>query len=650
MRRLIYLLALFAPTLSAQCESIGIGGTHYQIIMTLPLEGEAPDYWETSALDGTIIDQDSDGNNNHFAFNDDLYDNIVTCIYFADTVCCAEYFYDENDGWVPVVPITPQCDLSITSWDASTGDVVIEAINSLDCGCNELTNEDNTCDNSPNTHINNNTTVSHIVLGLHSPGLDYNWLDCLSATYHPGWTFKVFTLYGNQVLDSGDTWSANVYNTGASTNDCWAELLANDTLCMELAIWQINLSQTATTDIGGWAVNPNTGNQTQNYPDVNLSDNSVITCAPPEDDVTELLYIDLECDLYCDETGAYYNAILFFDNVGNTTITNFCINYDVLSGPDVIECFEGELPPGESVTMECGPITSDGGGGVIIRLETLEGEETDITWAQPIACYFDATTTCIFGCTDPEASNYDPNAEWDDGTCNYDIYGCTDATAFNYNPDANVDDGSCIYDIPGCTDPTANNFNPLATINDGSCTYDILGCTDPNALNYNPAANVDDGSCEYPIPGCTDPAALNYNEFATVEDGSCEYLEGCTDLEAINYNSLAILDDGSCVYPPEDCDGEYFVPNTFTPNNDGYNDGWKVTVADEDCWKEWNVQIYNRWGSLVWESSTLGETWPASVGDGHYYVADGVYVYRVYGVGWNPLNTFTATGHITIFK
>ena len=58
-------------------------------------------------------------------------------------------------------------------------------------------------------------------------------------------------------------------------------MLANDTLCMELAIWQINLSQTATTDLGGWAVNPNTGNQTQNYPDVNLSDNSVITCAPP---------------------------------------------------------------------------------------------------------------------------------------------------------------------------------------------------------------------------------------------------------------------------------------------------------------------------------------------------------------------------------
>ena len=382
-----------------------------------------------------------------------------------------------------------------------------------------------------------------------------------------------------------------------------------------------------------------------NYdPLANVDDGS---CIFPE---TELLYIDLECDLYCDETGAYYNAILYFDNIGNTTITNFCINYDILSGPDVIECFSGELLPGESVAMEFGPITSDGGGGVIIRLENLEGEETDITWAQSIACYFDAVTICIFGCTDSEASNYNPNAEWDDGSCEYNIYGCTDATALNYNPDANVDNGSCVYDVFGCTDPSANNYNPLATVNDGSCTYDILGCTDPDALNYNPAANIDDGSCEYPIPGCTDPIAINYNPLATMDNGSCTYLAGCTDPEALNYNSLAILDDGSCVYPPEDCDGEYFAPNTFTPNNDGYNDGWGVTVANEDCWKEWNIQIYNRWGSLVWESNTVGEIWPANTGNGNYYVADGVYVYRVYGVGWDPSNTFTATGHITIFR
>ena len=195
--------------------------------------------------------------------------------------------------------VNAQCDAAISSWDATTGDIVIEAINSENCGCNEFTSEDTTCDASSSPYINDNETVSHIVLGLHSPGLDYNWLDCVTANNHPGWTFKVATLYGNQVLESGDTWSANVYDYGSFTNDCWSEMLANDTLCMELVIWQINLSQTATTDIGGWAVNPNIANQTQNYPDVNLDANSVITCALPACDT---VYVDVEVIEYLTDT------------------------------------------------------------------------------------------------------------------------------------------------------------------------------------------------------------------------------------------------------------------------------------------------------------------------------------------------------------
>jgi hypothetical protein len=52
-------------------------------------------------------------------------------------------------------------------------------------------------------------------------------------------------------------------------------------------------------------------------------------------------------------------------------------------------------------------------------------------------------------------------------------------------------------DVFGCTDPTANNFNPDATINDGSCTFDVLGCTNPLANNYNMDATIDDGSCTF---------------------------------------------------------------------------------------------------------------------------------------------------------
>lgn len=194
-----------------------------------------------------------------------------------------------------------QCDVAISSWDAASGDIVIEAINSENCGCNEFTSEANTCENSGSPSVNNNTTVSHIVLGLHVEGLDYNW-GCISATNHPGWTFKAFTLFGNQVLESGDTWSANVYDS-PSSNDCWAEILSNDTLCTELVLWQINLSQTATTDNGGWAVNPNVAAQTQSYPDVDLSNNTAVNCALPACDT---VYVDVEVIEYLTDTIVEY--------------------------------------------------------------------------------------------------------------------------------------------------------------------------------------------------------------------------------------------------------------------------------------------------------------------------------------------------------
>lgn len=49
----------------------------------------------------------------------------------------------------------------------------------------------------------------------------------------------------------------------------------------------------------------------------------------------------------------------------------------------------------------------------------------------------------------------------------------------------------------GCTDSSANNFDPTAEIDDGSCEYDVEGCTDPEAVNYNSEATVDDGSCMF---------------------------------------------------------------------------------------------------------------------------------------------------------
>jgi hypothetical protein len=65
----------------------------------------------------------------------------------------------------------------------------------------------------------------------------------------------------------------------------------------------------------------------------------------------------------------------------------------------------------------------------------------------------------------------------------------------------------CIHITPGCTDGIATNFNPDANQDDGSCKY-VLGCMDRAAYNYNPLATKSDGSC---IAGLKDRSSCQSN-------------------------------------------------------------------------------------------------------------------------------------------
>ena len=68
-------------------------------------------------------------------------------------------------------------------------------------------------------------------------------------------------------------------------------------------------------------------------------------------------------------------------------------------------------------------------------------------------------------------------------------YGCTDPLAVNYDPNALVNNGSCCYNA-GCMDQTAINYDSTACFDDGSCIAPVLGCTNPNSQNFDPTANT----------------------------------------------------------------------------------------------------------------------------------------------------------------
>ena len=156
-----------------------------------------------------------------------------------------------------------------------------------------------------------------------------------------------------------------------------------------------------------------------------------------------------------------------------------------------------------------------------------------------------------YGCTDPNATNYDPNATIDDGSCIYP--GCI----YCNDPNANTS-------VPGCCDNTQQNYDPNATCDDGSCIPIVFGCmddgTDPNypgrpvgyvgqALNYYAAATVDNGTCIYAVYGCTDPLATNYNPNANVDDGSCVYvntaISNCASCSNVSSTAITSIPDNA---------------------------------------------------------------------------------------------------------
>lgn len=53
--------------------------------------------------------------------------------------------------------------------------------------------------------------------------------------------------------------------------------------------------------------------------------------------------------------------------------------------------------------------------------------------------------------------------------------------------------------IYGCTNPNATNYNSSANRDDGSCIIKKEGCTNSEAINYDSSANVANGTCQFKI-------------------------------------------------------------------------------------------------------------------------------------------------------
>jgi gliding motility-associated-like protein len=81
------------------------------------------------------------------------------------------------------------------------------------------------------------------------------------------------------------------------------------------------------------------------------------------------------------------------------------------------------------------------------------------------------------------------------------------------------------------------------------------------------------------------------------------------------------------------------VPNVFTPNNDGYNDLFKITGGNVECRLE-KMTIFNRWGKKLYETKDKDNlSWDGTVNG--QIVPPGVYFYVIEGKGFKDTGTVT---------
>jgi len=181
--------------------------------------------------------------------------------------------------------------------------------------------------------------------------------------------------------------------------------------------------------------------------------------------------------------------------------------------------------------------------------------------------------------------------------------GCMQGDATNYNPDATFDDGTCnfLIIVYGCTDPEAENFQPNATHDDGRCIV----------LNDNPDGNGTNETAS--IYGCMDMDANNYDDKATEDDGSCDYED---EYEEPECNSTSVhfypgwyneeTDNASVFWVDPDADGISVLTDIDAECSD-YNASVLVYV---DVWHEES-------GDYNWTDTYLivnGENW-----DNHWF-------------------------------
>lgn len=90
-----------------------------------------------------------------------------------------------------------------------------------------------------------------------------------------------------------------------------------------------------------------------------------------------------------------------------------------------------------------------------------------------------------------------------------------------------------------------------------------------------------------------------------------------------------------------------YAPNTFTPDDDEFNQAWEFHITGIDIY-DFSVLIFNRWGEIVWESHDPSASWDGTYGG--VIVQDGTYTWFMECADAQNDKRYTFEGHVNVIR
>ena len=187
-------------------------------------------------------------------------------------------------------------------------------------------------------------------------------------------------------------------------------------------------------------------------------------------------------------------------------------------------------------------------------------------------------TECFYnpGCMDEDYVEFDPNADWDDGSCQtLKVFGCTSPNSINYNPWANTDDSSCISDL-SCGFDSIEIKVTIKLDNWPTETSWYLQHTNPNQNLTDTVYYAPRYTYNYQQQGQTvvtkfcAPAGPNHLLQFVLQDS---YGDGIRGSQPPNNSGFCLVENMSC-------------PDTIFYMSEGDADFGYITTSDPNYWSQ----------------------------------------------------------------